>query len=263
MSFFKPSYDAGVAAIHVRSFVKEHHDVFLKILKPLLPYIAGFQLLDAVISDMYFSNSKDGFSLFGILSAYFVMALVISWHRVVIHGVQNYEPMNPFAPKKNEILFIVVGIAIPVVLTLIFLFVAFLSRNTGPLSIVMLVLLFIPIALYVFYRCSFYFPAKAVDSSMTLKQAYALSKGYLWKLIFASFLASWRVVLITWGASLVMIGVGAVFSVALPFVVAGVHHTLIFVLTLPITLYLEPLLTVLGVSVLSNYYLYAIQHSER
>lgn len=257
MSVFKPGYDAGETAAKVRGFVKEQHDEFIKILKPLIPYIAGFYLLDAVISDAYFADSKNGFQLFSVLSSYFMTVLVISWHRVVIYGPENYTPMNPFSPKRNEILFIGVGVLIG----LFFVFAAALPMILAKLlgeAALLLLFLTVGAGIYLMYRCSFYFPAKAVDSDMTLKQSFALTKGYLWKLICATFFASWRVILLVFAfgfvAGILIVGI----AFALPIDKAG--HTIGFIIALPITVYLQPLLTVLAVTVLSNYYMYAMQH---
>lgn len=257
MGIFKPTLDSGETGVAVRGFVKEYHDEFLKILKPLIPYIAGFYLLDAVITDAYFSDTKHGFQVFSILASYFVTVLVISWHRVVIHGPENYTPMDPFSPKRNELMFIAVGIMIGLALAAAVLFPILLMKIFGSAA-GMLVFVTLIIGIYCTYRCSFYFPAKAANSDITLKQAFGLSKGYLWKLICASFYASWRMVLITIGYSLVAMALLMAVAFALPFDKAG--HTIGFIIGLPITVYLEPLMTILGVTVLSNYYMYAMQH---
>lgn len=261
MSYFKPTYAAGETGVSARNFVREHKNEFITILKPLIPYIAGFHLLDAVISDAYFSGSKNGFGLFGALAAYFTMVLVISWHRVVIHGVDNYVPMNPLKPQRSELAFMGMGILIGLGIFLLSFLSIMGAAAAGGGVIVLLPIVVILACIFYAYRCCFYFPAKAVHSDITLKQSIALSKGYLLKLIAGSFFASWRVSLALFGCVFVLMFVVGILAVILPFDRVG--NTIGLIFTLPIIVYLSPLLTVLGVTVLSNYYLYAVQNSDQ
>ncbi|MCE7886745.1 MAG: hypothetical protein DYH13_04480 [Alphaproteobacteria bacterium PRO2] len=83
-----------------------------------------------------------------------------------------------------------------------------------------------------------------------------MTTGYVWKLISAGFLSSWRLFLI----SVIVGGVCGVIS--------GMFfdaHTLgfrlvLFILILPIVAYVSPLVAALGVTVLSNYYQWAINN---
>ncbi len=260
MQHFTPTLFSKETGKNVRGFVKEHNDELLKIIKPLAPFIAGLYLFDAIISEFFFTQSEHEFSLGMILATYFYMCLVISWHRVVIKGPENYTPMNPFKPKRHELAFIGVGILIGILILIVA--VVFVGSAAFMQSGVMGVVAAIAIvaAIYASYRLMFYFPAKAVGASITLREAFDMTKGYLWKIICASFRASIRLVLIALLYSMILAGLS--FSYAyIAHTVSGAY-LLGFILGLPLILYIQPLLTVLGVTVLSNYYLHAVQNPK-
>lgn len=261
MKNYEPTFGIKDTAQNVRFFVEANMDAFWRIYKPLLPYILGCYLLDAVITDIYFSQSKSGFQLFELLSSYFLTALVISWHRVVIQGPDDYEPMNPFRPKRHEWAFIGVGILIAVGVFLIAfgtVWGAILTRDGfwGLLSFAAVLA-----AIYGAYRLSFYFPARAVNAGVTLKQAFRLSKGYLLRLVCASFMASIRLFLMTVGYVFVVMFVYGLFVEITG--LSRLNGIVGFVLMLPVYIYFQPLMTVMGVTALSNYYLYAMQNEKR
>ena len=220
-------------------------------------------MLDAVISDLYFSDSAAGFSLFSFLASYFYTCLVISWHRVVIHGPDNYVPMNPFKPQKHELVFIGVGFLIGVILFISGFVMGFLSVVLKAPVIGIAIVPMLCVALYVVYRLMFFFPAKAVNAQITLKEAYDMSKGYLWKVINASFFASYRVILLALAYMVVlMIALIACISMFGTQIVETSTSTIGFIVMLPLFLYIQPLLTVLGITAVSNYYLHALRNAE-
>ena len=255
MSHFEPTLGAGVTGICAREFVKSHMGEFWAIFKPLFPFIAGLHLLDAVVADAF--SFENGFFIGGVIALYFSTVLAISWHRVVIQGPDNYTPMNPFNPQRHEWAFIGMGIA-----TFCFVFlVAFVSvygaASTESLVMVGLAAIVTLFAMYFSYRLSFYFPAKAVNAEITVDQAFCLTKGYVLKLLGATLAAAWPIVLavIVWG-----IIAGVLVSI-LPS--DNAMNTVGFIMALPMTTFFQPVMTVLGVTVLSNYYLYSLQNDSR
>lgn len=260
---WNPTLNATETGRDVRAFVKQFMPVFWRILKPLLPWIIACHLLDAIITAMFFAPDGE-FMLGTILSAYFYTSLVISWHRVVIDGPDNAVPMNPFKPQRHEWAFIGVGVGLYLALILIAVLVGGMAAAIHPVVGVALGLMFMLAGLYVFLRIALYFPAKAVNRSLTIKEAYPLTKGLIWKILWAPFVASWRVILGLMGyVFAAAIVVGLMLSLAGPTIEADtmpvwIESALNFALTLPMIVYFEPLLYVLGVGCLSNYYLYAI-----
>ncbi|PCJ95127.1 MAG: hypothetical protein COA45_12425 [Zetaproteobacteria bacterium] len=266
MERFEPSYSVVETGEKVRNFVKTNKSEFWKIFKPLFPFIVGLQFLDALITHAFFSESEFNFFGGGLLSVYFTMVLSLSWYRVVIHGVHNYTPMNPFKPQRHELPFIGMGLVIGI---FVFLSVSMFKNwgayiDTLGLSdnvIYTLVCTVIVLAIYFSYRFSFYFPSKATDSDITLNEVYQLNYGYLLRLLSVMLLVYWRVVVLMLVFSLLW----ATFFAGIHelFLPSAEHPSLIyFIYILPYIAYFGPLLTVLGATVFSNYYLYAVQESN-
>ncbi|PCI54898.1 MAG: hypothetical protein COB36_08555 [Alphaproteobacteria bacterium] len=271
---------------NVSDFVRNNKKELWKIFLPLLPFILGLHVLDAVISDLYYSDGEnragilgnlilngedtEGFFIGEMISGYFFVCLAISWHRLVIQGIDTYTPMKPFSPKKYELVFVGAWLLACVVSVLFTPFYALgmsylLSMGVKIpesewLSFSLYILLYF-LMTYIFYRCCFYFPAKAVNAKITLKKAFSLSGGHLWRLFFVMFRT-----MFLW----TFFFVAYVYIALLAY--AGIHHYLqissleyviSLILYLPMVLYVEPILIVLGVTALSNYYLYALQNEER
>lgn len=261
MKNYQPTLGIKETAQNIKFFREANMATFWRIYKPLLPYILALHFLDAVISDLYFPESEGGFGLGAFISVYFVTVLVISWHRVVIQGPDDFKPMNPFRPQKHEWVFIGVGVLLGLGMAFVTISTAFAAIYSDQKALIFVSFFIIFLGVYVIYRLSFYFPAKAVNANMTLGQAFRLSKGYLWKLIASSFLASIRFVLLyvclMLAAMTVLFGLMTVTG-------PGFAHTLgFFLFGIPSAVYFEPLLTIIGVTALSNYYLYAMQNEDR
>lgn len=259
MERFEPKYVSGEVGVSARNFVRENKSELWAIFKPLFPYIAGCHLLDAIISDAFFP--KAGFGLFGVIAIYFTMVLIISWHRVVIHGPDNYTPVNPFKPRRSELAFMGMGVLIGLGMVLIAGAFAAATAYTKAGIMGMITLFAIISCIYISYRMSFYFPAKAVGADISLKDSFRLSKGYLLRLFGAGIYASWRIMLVAFGYAML---VGIIVTIMANFIsFASVQNTVAFILLLPMSAFIEPISTVLGVTVLSNYYLYAMQNDNR
>ncbi len=253
---FKPVYEAGTAAEYMRGFVKDHESAFWNILKPLLPFIIGAELLDVVLSSVLSSEEKEIESFIGsLIGAYFMTVLVISWHRLVIHGLDEFVPMNPLKPQKNEIKFMAVGIAMSIVGIVTVVLVPLLFGVIHKTLAIIAILLFVPFLIFVLWRLCFYFPAMATNEPITLKQAFGMTKGYLLKLAVSGFLASWRVILAALGYTII---IGIAISVTGESILA--MRIVFFIAVIPLLVYVQAILTVIGVTVLSNYYQHALQN---
>ncbi len=251
-----PELEARKAGAMIRTFTKENMSVFWLHFKPLLPWIFGLAGFDLVIN-LLFPQMMGIFSLGGFISNYFYACLAITWHRIVLHGPERADPVNPFKPEKSDLAFMGMGIALPVGLFLIgalFLLPTLIVPAAGLLLVIV-----IPLLIYVFMRCSFYFPAKAVRAHLSLKDSYKASKGYLWKLMMGGFYAAWRLSLVIAIYSFILSGIinGATAGEIFSHQVIMIAH---FLLNLPTMIYFAPLSYVLGIGVLSNYYQHAMQN---
>lgn len=251
-------------ARNVKDFIKANNETFMDILKPLLPYIIGGYFVDMIATHFLFEPDSDyEFFLGSIVASYFTVALAISWHRVILLGADRAEPMNPFKPQKHELGFIFMGVGIAIGLFVMVALIAGVSFALGPAGLVIGMPVAVLLAYFLFYKFSFYFPAKAVDSSISLKQSFSLTKGYIWKMLFSYLLAAVKPILIifvyvfavmfTLGIIFGLLGMGDSFTGLLSLVIT-------FIVMLPVYAYFQPLLTIIAVSILSNYYQHALQN---
>lgn len=258
---FTPTLGARDTGKNARNFIKDNTEILRDIVKPLLIWIIGFALLDTIITIIYFSESDSGFGLFGILSGYLFTCIAISWHRVVIHGPDNFKPMTPLKPKKHELAFLGMGLALGLM--------GFILGATGGATFFVHPVLGgigifagILLAAYLGYKFSFYFPAKAVDSSITLGQSFKMTQGYFWKMMAAYLFTTWRLLLL-------MVAYFLIASLIIGLVITSVEgspsealitNILAFFVAIPILTYFYPIMYGLIVTVLSNYYQHAVQN---
>lgn len=257
---WNPTLNATETGRDVRAFVKQFRPVFWRLLKPLLPWIIAGYLLDSVLS--YYVEAEGSLGLGTLIGAYFLVSLAISWHRVVIDGPERAVPMNPFKPQRHELAFIGVAIGLGLLAFVAAFGIGLLSALIHPIVAIVSAFIVLVAAMYAGVRIAIYFPAKAVNRSLTLKQAYALTDGLVWKILWAPMIASWRLILGLAGYLLVFAIVIAVVAMQDPdgmLIPVMWQYVLGFAIGLPMIIYFEPLLYVLGVGCLSNYYLYAIQ----
>jgi len=261
VTYFKPTLEAREAGIEARGFVKANMKTFWDLWKPLLPWIIGASVLDLAITTLFFANSEGGFGLFGALSGYFYAVLIISWHRVTIDGPDKFTPMSPFKPQRHEWVYIGVYAGLFIGLTLACVAVVLVTaRMFGEIAAVLATFVFIIAGFFVGFRLCLYFPAKAINADITLKEAFAMSEGYLWKLLVASFHATIFVLL---GMMGYMLAAGLVGGLTGGLIVSGDQApglgTIFFayLLMMPVDLFFVPVMTVLGVTLLSNYYMLA------
>lgn len=281
--YFQPTAGYKDTAKNVYTYVKDHLDVFWDIFKPLIPYIAICIFLDALITEYYMgvnpkTGQKNPFFLFTIVAHYFNTCLIVSWHRVIIHGPDRYEPMKPFKPKKSELIFIGMGIAVlvgvlicSIIIGASTLFFAIISKSLGTsfggLFPIIAGLFVFAFATWCFARASFYFPSKATGDTLSIGEAFKLTHGYAWRLIIVPLLSMWKVIL----ASIIYLALGFVvlmvaimitggedglISAGLGAVIAG------FIYNAPIHFFFTPIMTIITITVLSNYYQYAVQNTH-
>lgn len=253
---FTPTFNVRETKKNVKEFIADNKIVFWNILKPLLPWIIGLNLLDTIITIFYFSDSENGFSLGNLITVYFYTCLIITWHRVVIYGPNNYITMNPFKPKRHELVYIGMGILLGL-LTFIATILGGLTFMISPILAAILIFLVIISAYYLGYKFCFYFPAKATNSSITFKESYQLTTGYFWKFAGTMFMAPLKFILLLFGYMFLGLILSTIVAMVIPS--TSIAHIVSFLFYVPLTIYFYPILYVFGVTVLSNYYQHAIQ----
>ncbi|MBP7721026.1 MAG: hypothetical protein KA155_00670 [Alphaproteobacteria bacterium] len=261
MKHFTPTLPAGETSKNVRSFIKDNQDSFWNILKPLLPFLIGFELLDVFINHLLFPGKGKIMPLGALISSYFMAALMISWHRVVIHGADRYVPMNPFKPKRNELAFIFVPLGLIVLYMLVASLTFFLSLKIGNAGLAfILVMILVIFATIAGLKIAFYLPAKAIDADITLSKSWRMTTGYVWKIFAASFFSWWRVMLVAFAYIMASIVVGGIVG-AVMFGNSSLGFNLFLTICmLPVVGFFSPLIGVITVTVLSNYYQWAINN---
>ncbi len=233
-------------------------DVFFKILKTLSPYIFLFLFLKSILINYNFHYVGLLISLFYF---YLTSCIIITWHRVVINGADNFIAMHPLKPKINEITFIVMEVLILLGSLAIALLPLWLAAITGQHTLVILFFITIPLALYISWKLIFYFPAKATNNTMTLKQSYNLTKGYTFNMfvvifttgIIASLLVK-QIYLIL--ATIIEAGI-SILGESQPEFVYIIFEVLI---NMPLFLFIYPIIAIFNVTLLSNYYQHALQN---
>lgn len=278
MPRFAPQIGTKSAPKNIRSFVEDHKNVFWGIWKPMTPYVLAACFLDLLLVFIFppsitAESAATGhtFGIGGLINAYFLAALAISWHRVVIHGPDDFVPMDPFRPKRHELVFMLMCVVIPVavfVLGVVLGLLGTLAIHLSPIITTIFIISAFLFVLFITYKVSFFFPAQATNSPITIKESFALTNNKrIGEFYMVPLLSSWKVIVMVLGYSLlsgmlfmaVLVLGGQMAHIAetgtMPFAV----YFLSFLVNLPLIFYFNPLLMVYGITSLSNYYQYALQ----
>ena len=137
-----------------------------------------------------------------------------------------------------------------------------LSALVSPL-LFLLIIPFGTVALIITIKIVFYFPSKATGNNITLRQSFKMPPGYVWKIIVANFYVCWRLSLVAFAylitGIIVLAGIGfAAESLGLEIEMIATIGGVAFMI--PFVFFFSPLFTILGVTVLSNYYQYTMQN---
>lgn len=260
VSAYHPTSAILETAKNARGFVRENKKTMWRLWTPVIPYMVAIAVLGTLVEFFLGDNLFMAILLRGAETV-IVMTLAISWHRLVIQGAQA-APMNPFRWTRNETVFMAMAFGLSVAYVALVLLIGVVAVLLGlPKIIQSLLLMTGLLALaYASLRFSFFFPARAANRPLTLAQAYALSRGYVWRMFWASVMAALPTMLLLVVAGIAIGMVIGLVAAVLP--VPGAVLILTFVLMLPLQLYFTPVLTALGVTVLSNYYRLATEQPD-
>lgn len=286
MRNYQPTYGIRETAQNIKFFIVAHKPAFWFILKPLLPYILGLYLIDALITGYYYRTEPDNeFFIGSMIATYFYISLMISWYRLVILGPGNFVPMNPFRPTHNEMEYVFYSFFFVLSFFGVSFLTAFLLQPMGErlagLSLIFSACLFS----YFGFRLGFYFPSKAVDGDLSFAQSWTVTRGYFLKNVLAQLQVSLRPLLMIMAyvviAGIVTMGIlysvlsgmapgGDLDALVAPLLEQGrnpielvdkaVVVLLSFALYTPIWAYFQPLLMVISATSVANYYMHAMQN---
>jgi len=268
MRRFEPTLGIKDTTKNVNAFIKEHMPVFWDIIKPLAPFIISLYIIDIIITNFFMpTDTKTGekieFPLGSIIAGYFYACIAITWHRVVIHGADNFIAMNPFKPKKSELTFIGMGIALFIGIPLIGFILVVATTFFAPAAMVLIIAI-VAFAIITLMRIMFYFPSKATGGSITLKKSRSMmTAGYFCKLYTSYIFAIIKTLLIFIGFIILIFTISTILLLLAsklgPNIII-VQSLLESILIIPAIIYFQPLFTIIWVTILSNYYQHALQN---
>lgn len=258
MLHFIPAFGSKKIANESADFIKENFATFLRVFKPLAPYIGGLVFLDALVNSQWMPEGKT-VSIGGLAANYFLACLVISWHRVVILGKDHTVAVNPLKPTKNELIFMGTALLvffIPMIIGVTFSFISDSADNFVTAALIGLIASLM-ISVLAYYKFAFFFPAKATGHKISFLQSMKMTKGYIEKIISTSIRAISRLVI----KMIVFAGIGILAAKVLkvlikqpaldPHIDTALYD---FIFPLAFALYFLPLIIITGVTVLSHYY---------
>lgn len=205
-----------------------------------------------------------------ILSVFVPIFVAVTWHRIVINGPEEVKFSNPLAPKRRDWKFLGFWFLIGFI-ALIFMsalaggaaFLAVMLYSTIPAVSLLVVLFGIALFVYGMYaatRVSFIFPSIATDHNYPIKTIWRMSKGLVMKLWGAGFLSMLVMIPLT----ILFVAFPAVLAFLISIVAGGkAMFAILGVLILaPIFIFIQVFFSVIGITLLSNYFMIAKQKFE-
>lgn len=197
--------------------------------------------------------------LFLAISALFA----IGWHRLVILGPSKDNHVRLLDLTRSEIGFVLATLGFGacglIVLVIAGVLVGLFAGGVLALAGWFFAAVFFLFCTAAFVRASLYLPGKAVDAGLTLRQAFALGEGLVWKIFASTFLAMLTFLI---PALIVLVILIAVFVF-----IAGLFNSslavyiLMFIVSFPAVL-IGMVGAAMFVTVLSRYFIWAIQNRQ-
>lgn len=267
---FQPTFGICETARNVKTFCKENKAHFRKLLIPLLPSL----VISGMIPYTPFSEMLRNVLTVLILlfQTYLYTILAVQWHRFTILGPDSDQEIKIFEKKMGVwhylgFVLIIFLIFLAIMLPSILITYVFHTAISTPILIIGIFSFWL-IATYITSRIGIVLPSIAVGNYLTIKDAFALSKGIVSKIIFASMVATAKPLLLTLANLLLYFIIVGIFAANNPEFEKTVDTNIGFsiltnIVFLPMLVYLQPWMTILGVTSLSNYYLWATQNAEK
>lgn len=287
------SSTSGEASLNARLFVTEHKDVLWSMVRGLSPYFLMLGFLGSLagyisslgmqesianlprsesgrplMNDAFFAFMRDSYtdpmSILGavlqIMLVYVSAVLGINWYRFALSPSQDFVPMNIFRPQKSELHYVAI-LAVVNLLPVLGLYIF----SYGHFIATVICGIFIILSWVLCIRMGFIFPALAMNHEAGLSEIYKLNKGYFWKIVFSMMRVLVRIlgiyILYVLLTSMVLSVIGLKDdlwdgSINFTNAIAG------FIIDIPLYLYFAPIIMVLSITVLANFYAHALQSKE-
>lgn len=191
----RPSIKALILESH--RFVWENRDWAIYYFQPLLIPVVVLTLLSGIGG--HYSNA---FKISELVTIYFSACFILSWHRAFLMGPRAEHKVSPFALNPGEGKFIasvyLLGLAPFLLIVFAFILVLLGKAVAGGPGVLITGILGVPFIIYGLIRISrwfFIFPAKSMNTDITLKEASNISKGVLMPFLLAAFLIGFGVTL--------------------------------------------------------------------
>lgn len=202
-----------------------------------------------------------------ILSVFVPIFVAVTWHRIVINGPEEVKFSNPLAPKKRDWKFLgfwlLIGFIAFVFMSVLIgggTFLAVTFYAVAPAVSLLVVLLGITLFVYGVYaasRFSLVLPSVATDHNYPIKTIWRMSKGLIMKLWGAGFLSMLVMIPLT----ILFVAFPAIIAFLISAVAGGkAMFAILGVLVLaPIFIFMQVFFSVIGITLLSNYFMVAKQ----
>jgi len=256
---FVPTFRVWKSVKNVLGFIKNNTDTLFQTIKFYAPFLVTVIIARALLVYILPTFAGPVYLLAELFIGWVTYNFLLSWHRIVQRG-PHADLAHPLKPDKRSLKFVGTSLLLIFLPTLCALPFGFLTAATEPpLNIVFGVMLVAAVlaSCYIFTRCIIVLPSIAADEPLTLKQAFHLAKGYFWKILLSCFLLSLVILL---GMIVVGIIMGILGFIAGLF---GAGQVSLFTVLLNIIAELimnvgiAPVISALGATLITNYYLHA------
>lgn len=273
MTPFKPTLGIRETLRNIIGYTSANAAIYWDFFKVYIPYLfilPAIGLALTVGGGLYETEHKlSGMTLMQIPQAYIMFCLALNWYRLMILGTVGLKPVNPLAPSRQDMGYIgtVVGFMAVILITSLILAVisgALKAAIGTAAGVIFFCVCFLALT-FICLRLTFFFPAKAVSAGFTLRQAYILSKGYVLRCVVTQ--------LILLAPCYMLILLAAAILSLLKYIFVGlppegtIPTTGQFVADYFITVFsgcvMTPVILLLTMASITNYYLYAAQNGPR
>jgi hypothetical protein len=260
-SYFEPKETIWSSVGSIFGYIKNNLRLVWASIQYYLPYLLVFLALS--FSHQFLVQTIET-KIIGVIAlfagllgkAYIMPFFAITWHRIILQGLDEFVYANPLKPQKSEWKFIGFGALLFLTMSVFSVIGAisplYLQYIADATPVGHLFLIAFALLVYFFVRASLVFPSIAVGSHLSIREVFALSKGYVWKIVLTGLLASVCMMLIL---LVLMVPFFLITSALTIFIVhSSIQAALLFCVSAAVQIFTEALGTMIGVMVLSNYY---------
>ena len=123
-----------------------------------------------------------------LVAAALVTMFAVAWHRrcLVAGERPSVRDTLRWGPRQTRVLFTAIGLTVLVMIvtaTVVVVVLGVLSSPDAPISVVPAALAAVVLSSYLYARLAVLFPAAALDRTMRVRDAWAMTKGNGWRLL--------------------------------------------------------------------------------